>query len=90
MRDYKKAVQDTKCERRNGKEIHRCDGFTVIVKKYLPAPSCFRILGAFRVQRETVRSEILNPSFSNSPWMRGAPQVGFSATMRKIRSATFD
>ena len=37
-------------------------------------------------QREMVRSEMLNPSFSSSPWMRGAPQVGFSATIRKIRS----
>jgi hypothetical protein len=31
--------------------------------------------GDFRAQRETVRSEIASPSFSNSPWMRGAPQV---------------
>ena len=27
-------------------------------------------------------------SLSNSPWMRGAPHVGFSTTMRKIRSRT--
>ena len=38
------------------------------------------------IQRETVRSEMSNPSISSSPWMRGAPQVGFSATMRKINS----
>ncbi len=25
---------------------------------------------------------------SSSPWMRGAPQVGFSATIRKMRSRT--
>jgi hypothetical protein len=31
--------------------------------------------------RETVRSEISNPSFNSSPWMRGAPQVGFSLAM---------
>src|ERR1019366_7879014 len=37
-------------------------------------------------QRETVRSEISKPSLSSSPWMRGAPQVGFSATIRKISS----
>ncbi len=29
---------------------------------------------------------MLNPSLSISPWMRGAPQVGFSATMREIKS----
>jgi hypothetical protein len=42
------------------------------------------ILGARFIQREIVRSEMSNPSISSSPWMRGAPQVGFSATMRKI------
>jgi len=36
----------------------------------------------------TVGSETLKPSFSNSPWMRGAPQVGFSAAIRKISSGT--
>ncbi len=39
-------------------------------------------------QRETVRSEMSKPSLRSSPWMRGAPQVGFSATMRKISSRT--
>jgi hypothetical protein len=29
----------------------------------------------------TFRSEISNPSFNSSPWMRGAPQVGFSLAM---------
>src|SRR6516162_260711 len=44
-------------------------------------------LGARFIQREIVRSEMSNPSISSSPWMRGAPQVGFSATMRKINPA---
>src|ERR1019366_8371435 len=35
-----------------------------------------------------VRSEMSKPSLSSSPWMRGAPHVGFSATMRKISSRT--
>src|ERR1035437_7049608 len=39
-------------------------------------------------QRETVRSEMSKPSLSSSPWMRGAPQVGFSATIRKTSSRT--
>src|ERR1035437_9892112 len=39
-------------------------------------------------QRETVRSEMPKPSLSSSPWMRGAPHVGFSATIRKISSRT--
>jgi len=45
------------------------------------------VLGARFIQREIVRSEMSNPSISSSPWMRGAPQVGFSATMRKINPA---
>jgi hypothetical protein len=32
-----------------------------------------------------LRSDTSKPSMSGSPWMRGAPQVGFSATIRKIR-----
>src|SRR5215467_437674 len=34
--------------------------------------------------RETVGSEMSNPRWSSSPWMRGAPQVGFSVFMRRI------
>jgi hypothetical protein len=34
--------------------------------------------------RETVRSERVNPNFSNSPWIRGAPQVGFSLVICRI------
>ena len=34
------------------------------------------------MQRETVRSETSRPSFRISPWMRGAPHVGFSAAIR--------
>ena len=41
-------------------------------------------LGACFIQREIVRSEMSKPSMSSSPWMRGAPQVVFSATIRKI------
>ena len=35
----------------------------------------------FGISRETVRSEISNPSFSNSPWIRGAPHSGFAAAI---------
>jgi len=44
--------------------------------------------GARRIQREMVRSETSKPSMRNSPWMRGAPHVGFSAIIRKINSRT--
>ena len=45
-------------------------------------------LGARFIQREIVLSESSKPSMRSSPWMRGAPQVGFSATIRKINSRT--
>jgi hypothetical protein len=44
--------------------------------------------GARRIQRETVLSQTSNPNMINSPWMRGAPHVGFSATILKIKSRT--
>ena len=51
------------------------------VSQRLPTSGLF---GARRSHRDTVVSDTLKPSFKSSPWMRGAPQVGFSATMRKI------
>src|SRR3984893_16125568 len=36
----------------------------------------------------TLVSPISMPSLSNSPWMRGAPQVGFSRHILRIRSRT--
>ena len=42
--------------------------------------------GALCIHRRTVLSEMSNPSIFISPWIRGAPQVGLSATIRKISS----
>ena len=47
---------------------------------------CDRVVGRPCRYRETVRSEMAIPSFSNSPWIRGAPQRQFSAAIRRIRS----
>jgi hypothetical protein len=35
---------------------------------------------------DTVRSETTIPSFSNSPWIRGAPQRWFSVAIRRMRA----
>jgi hypothetical protein len=43
-------------------------------------------LGARLIQRETVRSETSKPTIKSSPGTRGAPQLGFSATILKISS----
>src|SRR5215469_6078384 len=40
------------------------------------------------IQREMVLSETSKPSIRSSPWMLGAPQLGFSVTIWKIRSRT--
>jgi len=42
--------------------------------------------GALPIQRKTVRSEISKPSILSCPPMRGAPQMEFSAAIRKITS----
>src|ERR1017187_8172983 len=46
-------------------------------------------LGTFLIQRSTVRSETSKPSIFSSPWMRGAPQVRFSETIREDEVAQF-
>jgi hypothetical protein len=45
-------------------------------------------VGVRFIQREIVCSETSKPSIRSSPWMRGAPHVGFSTTIRKISSLT--
>ena len=47
---------------------------------------CDQMVGRPCRYRETVRSEMVIPSFSNSPWIRGAPQRQFSAAIQRIRS----
>ena len=83
-----KAVKHSEGDGGDGKEVHRSDGFPMIAEKRQPTLGGFRIPRRPFIQRETVRSETSNPSRSSSPWMRGAPQVGLSATIRKIRSRT--
>ena len=43
---------------------------------------CDRLVSRSGRYRDTVRSETMIPSFSNSPWIRGAPQRQFSVAMR--------
>jgi hypothetical protein len=47
-----------------------------------------RSLGARFIQREIILSERSKPSIRSSPWMQGAPHVGFSATIPKVKSRT--
>src|ERR1700687_2814578 len=87
--DDEKAIERAEGERRNSEKDHRGNRFTVITEKGKPAPGRLRISrGARFIQREIVRSETSKPSMRSSPWMRGAPHVGFSTTIRKINSCT--
>jgi hypothetical protein len=45
---------------------------------------CDEALRRLGKDRETVRSETVKPSFSNSPWIRGAPHRKLSALMRRM------
>jgi hypothetical protein len=48
---------------------------------------CDGTVGRLGRSRETVRSETAIPSFSNSPWIRGAPQRRFSFLQAANESA---
>ena len=72
-------IEQPKSHGRDGEEVHRCDCLPMVLQKREPS---------FRIQREIVLSETSNPSIRSSPWIRGAPQVAFSATIRNIRLRT--
>src|SRR6516225_6814316 len=79
MREDDEDIQHTELYGRNRKEVDRDHLTDVISKKRHPGlrrPSC--LLGH---QRDTVRSEILNPSFFSSPCTRGAPHVGLAVAI---------
>jgi len=67
MRNDEEAVQHAESQRRNGEEIHCGDGFTMILEKSCQRFAGSEFLGAFLIQRNTVRSEISKPSIFSSP-----------------------
>ena len=88
MADDEKAIKHAESDSRNGEEIHGRNSFPVVAQKGLPAFGRSGSFGARFIQREIVRSETSKPSMRSSPWMRGAPQVGFSTTMLQINCRT--
>src|SRR5258708_18476709 len=84
--DDERAIERAEGDRRNSEEVHRSNRFPVITEKGKPALGRLRIASCRFIQREIVRSETSKPSMRSSPWMRGAPHVGFSTTIRKINS----
>jgi len=62
-----KAVKQAEGGGRHGKKVRRSDGLPVIAKKRQPALPAIAILGTRRIQRETLRPEMSNPSITSSP-----------------------
>jgi hypothetical protein len=84
--DDGKAIERAEGDRRNRKEVHRGNRFPVITEKVSQRLAGSGSRCARFIQREIVRSETSKPSMRSSPWMRGAPHVGFSTTIRNINS----
>ena len=86
--DDEEAVEHTEGDRWNLKK-----SIAAIASRWFRKNASQRLagsgsLGARFIQRETVLSERSKPSINSSPWIRGAPQVGFSSTILKINSRT--
>jgi len=85
--DDEKAIERAEGDRRNREEVHRGNRFTVIAEKGKPAPGWLQISSRpFHPARDGSLRDTSKPSMRSSPWMRGAPQVEFSTTIRKIHS----
>ena len=86
MSDHEKTVQHAKPDGGNRKEIHRGNHFLMVAQKGQPS---FTWLGVpWRSFHPAGDRSFREVGISSSPWMRGAPQVGFSTTIRKINSRT--
>src|SRR5215469_10417084 len=81
MADDKEAVEHGEGDRGNREEIHRGDGFPMVTQKSEPTLGRVWISGGSFHPAGMVLSETSKPSMRSSPWMRGAPQLGFSAIM---------
>src|SRR5258708_1339097 len=75
MADDEKTAEHSEGDRWDREEIHRS-------QRLAGSGS----LGALRIQREIVCSETSRPCRGSSPWMRGAPHVGFSVTIKSRTS----
>src|SRR6266508_859766 len=86
MLDHEQTIQQVEGDGRNSEEVERYEHFAMVPKEGRPTPSgVATAVHSSKIARDT-RSEISNPSFSNSPWIFGAPQPEFSCASRRIRS----
>jgi hypothetical protein len=67
MTDDEEAIQHAECDRGHGEEVHGRNGLSVIAQEGEQCLAGTGSLGARRIQREIVRSEISKPSMRILP-----------------------
>src|SRR5450631_1324870 len=82
--DDDEGIKQVETDRWNHEQVHGGDVRRVVAQEGSPPltgwpPSFDHVLGDARLRD-------LNPSLSSSPWMRGAPQSGFSKLIRRINA----
>lgn len=65
--------------------VDRSDGLSVIAKERFPTLR-WRLTTSDHVFRDRLDRATSNPSFKSSPWIRDAPQSGFSVLIRRLSS----
>src|SRR5207247_10155900 len=89
MSQHQKYVKDLEPDGGHGEEVDRDQLLGMVLQE--GAPSLRRRFAAAQhisIYLLTLLSPMSMPSLSSSPWMRGAPQPGFSRHILRIRSRT--
>src|SRR5205823_8598408 len=89
MGQHQKYVKDLEPDGGHGEEVDRDQLLGMVLQE--GAPSLRRRFAAAQhisIYLLTLLSPMSMPSLSSSPWMRGAPQPGFSRHILRIRSRT--
>jgi hypothetical protein len=82
---HEEYEQDSKADSRNYEEIDGYHCFELIFEKR--APSLRRWLATVdHILGDSCLCDTSTPSFCNSPWIRGAPQVALAAHILHIKS----
>ena len=87
MQQDHEYVEDPEGRGRYDEEVDGDEIGEVVLEERVPGLRGYGF-GRRGMSRATVRCETSNPSLSNSPWMRGAPQSGFANVMVRTRFAS--
>jgi len=66
MRNDEETIENPKRQSRDGEEVHRRNRLSMVIQECDPSLRS-GFLGAFRIQHNTVLSEISSPSIVSSP-----------------------